>query len=323
MSYKTILSDFDTIRNNNEEVDVCIDLPKESGSVNINKNIISDDIILFKSRSHYKKKTFIKSLSKEENLSICINLDGQLYYKDYKLDETINKKANTMFVKYINNDYCSHEVKKDTKVNDIWITIKGEFLKKSFLEKLENVDQVQKNYEKDIPTLFKNKKTDIKTSILAHELWNSPYQGDLNKLFSQSKVYEIICNEFSDIFQKNEKPNTNIKLSKNDIEALYKAKSLISEEETFISLSQLAKKVTLNEFKLKYGFKTLFNTSPGAMALEYKMQKAKRLLQSSEYNINEISSIIGYKYVQGFTMAFKKRFGINPKELMKSRKYYY
>jgi len=53
------------------------------------------------------------------------------------------------------------------------------------------------------------------------------------------------------------------------------------------------------------------------------MQKAKILLKESEYNINEIALLVGYSYAQNFSNAFLKRFGIRPKEIMKTRKYYY
>ncbi|MCH9812652.1 MAG: hypothetical protein K0U47_01775 [Epsilonproteobacteria bacterium] len=46
------------------------------------------------------------------------------------------------------------------------------------------------------------------------------------------------------------------------------------------------------------------------------------MLQDSYLNVNEISQQIGYKYTQNFSNAFYKRFGVRPKELMKSRNNY-
>ncbi len=53
------------------------------------------------------------------------------------------------------------------------------------------------------------------------------------------------------------------------------------------------------------------------------MIEAKRLLELSEYNINEIALKVGYRHSCNFTTAFLKRFGVRPKDVMKSRKYYY
>ncbi len=89
------------------------------------------------------------------------------------------------------------------------------------------------------------------------------------------------------------------------------------------SISELAKLVKLNEFKLKYGFKSFYNTTPYTLLFDYRMEKAKELLETSEYNINEISTIVGYKQSSNFTKAFCKKYGVLPKDIMKSRKYYY
>ena len=53
------------------------------------------------------------------------------------------------------------------------------------------------------------------------------------------------------------------------------------------------------------------------------MQKAKELLSTGDYNIAEVSNIVGYKHQQSFTVAFTKYFKVNPKELVKSKTFYY
>ena len=112
-------------------------------------------------------------------------------------------------------------------------------------------------------------------------------------------------------------------LTKDDIEALHAIKSLIMQDKRNFSINELSKKTAMNQTKLKYGFKELFNTTPGNMMLEARMYEAKRLLEKSECSVTEIAQITGYKYIQNFSNAFMKFFGTNPKEVMKSRKYYY
>jgi len=302
-----------------------VDFPNESGSVEVEKTIISDDIFLYKNSFNFKDDVSLESSSSEEGLCINIVLDGSLKYTDKILDEQTNKCANSMFVKYINQSQSLFEVNKDSILKDIGIIIKGDFLQEFFLEKISNKELVLKNYEKNISTNFKTAQTNLKTKILAHEIFNSPYEGELHKIYLQSKVYEIVFHELSDILQVNRLKNIKkeVKLTKEDIYALQKAKSLICEKRFFLNLPKLSKEVALNEFKLKYGFKKLFNTTPGALILEFRMLEARKLLESSELNITEISKLVGYKYVQSFTTAFKKRFNVNPKEFIKSRKYYY
>jgi len=324
MMSRSILNNAEILIEQDKENKVCYNFPNSLGYVELEKSIINKDIFLIKNDIVLNKDTTLEAYSKEEGLCISVTLNGRLSYKDQILNEKIDKQKNSMFVKYMNSSHSFYESKKDETIKEIGLVIKGDFLKKHFLEKLNDVDNVQKKYDENIPTVLKKSRTNMKTAILANEIYNSPFKGDLNNLFLQSKVYEIIYNEFSDILEKNSSNvKEEIKFSTDDLEALYKAKALICEEKDFLSLPELSKKVALNEFKLKYGFKKFFNTSPGNMILEYRLQEAKKLLESTELNISEISSLVGYKYVQSFSTAFKKRFNVNPKDIMIKRKYYF
>jgi AraC-like DNA-binding protein len=68
----------------------------------------------------------------------------------------------------------------------------------------------------------------------------------------------------------------------------------------------------LNEFKLKKGYKTLFNTTVFNHILYLRMAKAKQLLTEENMNVSMISDIIGYHSIAAFSSAFKKRFGYSP-----------
>ena len=89
------------------------------------------------------------------------------------------------------------------------------------------------------------------------------------------------------------------------------------------SIIELSRQVKLNEFKLKHGFKKAFNTTPYNFLLEYKLQEAKQMLKDGDMNVSEVAFELGYKQVHGFSNAFYKRFGIRPKDIMKTSKYYY
>lgn len=45
------------------------------------------------------------------------------------------------------------------------------------------------------------------------------------------------------------------------------------------------------------------------------MLKAKKLITNRKIMIKEIAIECGYEYVQNFTRAFKKKFGISPEKL--------
>ncbi|PSM53290.1 transcriptional regulator, AraC family [Campylobacter blaseri] len=168
---------------------------------------------------------------------------------------------------------------------------------------------------------LKLNRTNLNTKIYLDEIINTNYDDCLGDIFLQGKIFDILYNEFSSIQKQT---NTNkIFLSNFDIAALNKAKDiLISSFKNPPCISKLAKMVHLNEFKLKVGFKQLFDKTAFEIVREQKMLHAKDLLQNSDMNIFEISNFLGFKHQSHFTKMFYNEFNILPKEFIKNRKFY-
>lgn len=78
------------------------------------------------------------------------------------------------------------------------------------------------------------------------------------------------------------------------------------------TIPEIAKAVGLNQFKLKQGFKLLFGDSIYATFQAERMQTAAELLQT--HNVTETAVQLGYSNVSHFSAAFKKQFGISPRD---------
>ena len=98
-----------------------------------------------------------------------------------------------------------------------------------------------------------------------------------------------------------------------DIPALELAKSIIEKDPAaHIHLPMLADKAGINEFKLKVGFRELFQTSPYQYRLRLCLQRAKELLEVTDDTIDQIAAKVGFDTYNGFSTAFKKAFHIPP-----------
>jgi AraC-like DNA-binding protein len=103
------------------------------------------------------------------------------------------------------------------------------------------------------------------------------------------------------------------KISRRDDELLHEVKKYL--DENFLdasSLEGLTKQFGLNEFKLKHGFKKLFNTSPMRYMQQKRLEYALMLLRDSDRTIKSIAGEIGYTHAANFTIAFSKAFGASP-----------
>ncbi|MFT5480026.1 MAG: AraC family transcriptional activator of pyochelin receptor [Bacteroidia bacterium] len=82
------------------------------------------------------------------------------------------------------------------------------------------------------------------------------------------------------------------------------------------TLKDLAKKIGMNEYNLKIGFKNVYGLPVFKYVQEYKLNLAKRHLREGSLQVAEIADKIGYKSSSHFIDAFKKKFGITPKKFM-------
>ena len=100
-----------------------------------------------------------------------------------------------------------------------------------------------------------------------------------------------------------------------DVPAIERAKTIIEKDCTsHIHIPMLADRAGINEFKLKVGFRELFQTSPYQYRLRLCLEKAKALLEETDDTIDQIASKVGFDTYNGFSTAFKKAFSIAPTE---------
>jgi len=317
------LIDFDRLRQKSilDRIDdklLFIDFPIQEGLSQRTEVKINDDILLAKNDLYFQEKTTINFEFDEPvfHLNLSLDKNSSYNYISNVYDYRFNIQNNYTNINYMNNEKGNINIESNSKVKAITLEVKEKFVLTNLLN--EN--------NEDSSKCLKSKKSNIHTQIAAQDIFNSPYNGKLNQVYLQSKVLEILFFEFKDINVLNEKQQTinNVSFSNYDIEALHHAKDLlIKNMQNPPSIVDLAKLVHINEFKLKLGFKKLFNLTPYNLLLEYRMQEAKVLLETSDLNINEIAQAIGYKYSQNFSNAFYKRFEVRPKDIMKTRKYYY
>lgn len=135
-----------------------------------------------------------------------------------------------------------------------------------------------------------------------------------NSLYLKAKAYEL----FSLIFQKDiDKEIEKCPFIMNDdhIMKIKLAKDIIiAEYDHPPTLLELSKKIDLSLKKLKQGFKEVYGSPVFQYLLEYKMNLSKQLLAGGTYNVNEVSMKLGYSTASHFIAAFKRRFGITPKQ---------
>ncbi|MFT3823912.1 MAG: AraC family transcriptional regulator [Chitinophagaceae bacterium] len=136
-------------------------------------------------------------------------------------------------------------------------------------------------------------------------------QGALKRLSIESIVLELLMLQVEQF--EGDPRLFHTPVSRQDADKLHQVKHLLEQnlQET-PSLDSLARQTGLNDFKLKKGFKSLFGTTVFGYLHDLRMQQALRQLQDEHKTIAEVAEGCGYEYVQHFSTAFKKKFGVTP-----------
>lgn len=144
------------------------------------------------------------------------------------------------------------------------------------------------------------------------DIMNSTVQGSLKLLFLQSKCIELLSLQVETFENASTRSQKSVLRSSYEKDCIQQAKAYLSRNmEKTPTLSELSKIAGINEFKLKNGFKELFNTTVFGYLSEIRLLEAKEQLRSGKA-IKVISDQLGYSSVQHFGTAFRKKFGISP-----------
>ncbi|MCW2481699.1 helix-turn-helix domain-containing protein [Candidatus Symbiopectobacterium sp. NZEC135] len=105
------------------------------------------------------------------------------------------------------------------------------------------------------------------------------------------------------------------RLHPQDVVAVERARDwMVAHLNETLSLGALALAVGLSEYKLKLAFHRHFNTTPGQMLLQLRMEEAHRLLEHG-LQVAQVAWRVGYRHANNFSVAFWRYYGRYPKSI--------
>ncbi len=159
---------------------------------------------------------------------------------------------------------------------------------------------------------------DISIQQVIRQIINCKFAGELKRHFLFSKSIELLVLSADGCEISENKKELFIK-SKADKEKLIEVRDLVNSRiHCPPNLSEIAKIVGLNEYKLKRGFKETFNSTIFEYLTKQRLQLGYQYLFDTQKSVNEISEELGYATPQHFNNVFKKRFGITPNSVRKN-----
>jgi AraC-like DNA-binding protein len=151
-------------------------------------------------------------------------------------------------------------------------------------------------------------------AVVLSQIINYNLHPTIKGLYLKGKIYELIALYF------NKNTDADVEqcpflVDEDNVKRIRKAKEIIiSNMAEPPTLTELSKEIGLSLKRLKEGFKQIYGDSVYSFLFDYKMEHARKLLESGQYNVNEIGLKIGYSTSSHFIAAFKKKYGTTPKK---------
>ncbi len=155
-------------------------------------------------------------------------------------------------------------------------------------------------------------------AIVLTQLIHYNLNSSIRNLYFKGKAYELL----SLYFNRNEDADIEqcpFLVDEANVIKIRRAKDIVISRMTEPpTLQELSDEIGLNLKKLKEGFKQIYGDSVFSFLFDYKMEVARKLLESNEYNVNEVGLKVGYSSSSHFISAFKKKYGTTPKKYLMS-----
>ena len=155
-------------------------------------------------------------------------------------------------------------------------------------------------------------------AVILSQMVNFNLHPSVHELYLRAKVYELMALYFN----KNvdgDLENCPFLVDEDNVRRIRRAKEIIiAQMAEPPTLSQLSEEIGLPLKKLKEGFKQVYGEPVYGFLLEYKMDYARKMLESGRYNVNEVGHRVGYSTASHFIAAFKKKYGTTPKKYLMS-----
>jgi AraC-like DNA-binding protein len=277
---------------------------------------IDNDLILFKFSNidQQTKSIFFETKTNFIQFHFCLKGECNFIYNNGSYCLPLKNEISILLYNPIDPLPVDVRIDPETRLISLLISIEklhGLFSKDSETIPFLSENNINKKFYKDKP---------LSPSMLAilNQLLNEKIGSNVKSLYLKGKIFELLSVYF------NASTNLDIDLcpflsDDNNVKKIKKAKEIIIDRMADPpSLVNLSNEVEISVKNLKEGFKQVYGNTVYGYLIEHKMNVARQMLTSKNYNVNEVAIHLGYSTSSHFISSFKNKFGTTPKKFIAS-----
>ena len=282
------------------------------------KNAIYNNVYVGENQCYFTENAKMYSDVKGETIIFTVMNHGNLSYSCSSINES-TMDSNTFNIFYLNNEVDGVTTHKNNIFSDSLDISISKTLFDDMLNRHPEIlryigDKINKKYSF---ALFENgRPIDHRMLEVLNHIKTANLLGNAAPMLVEAKVLELFALLSCNKDNCKEQAITCLLQDK-----MYEAKYIIEEQyENPPTIDGLAKHLGICSTTMKQCFKNVFNNTVYGYLFDYRMKKAEEfLINNPELNIFEIAQKLGYEHQTNFGVAFRRKYGVTPKEFRRSR----
>jgi AraC-like DNA-binding protein len=254
--------------------------------------------------------------SQEPGVQMIFSLDGYSFFNDQF--DPFKIRPSSHCINFFSGYNCVNLLDEHSRQHDISFRLKKSFYADLLAQHLTSTEDGLPSliaHEKEFNTMNQHIAADAAILGILKNILECPFEGEMKMAYLKEHIRALFTLQLFHFNALVPGTTTQIdeRITSRDRELLHAVKDYI--DQNFLdanSLESLSRQFGLNEFKLKLGFKTLFETSPIRYLQHKRLGYALALLRNTDKTIKEISPESGYAHPANFTTAFVRTFGNSP-----------
>lgn len=171
-----------------------------------------------------------------------------------------------------------------------------------------------------IPVILLTARASLESKLEGFDIGADEY---LTKPFNMHLLQTRILNLIESRTQLKEKFARSFDLSPTGVEVSPLDETLMNQmreiiekhmDDSSFSVEDLAAGLFMSRMQLYRKLKTLLGQSPNQIIRTIRLKRAAQLLETHQYNVSDVTYMVGYNDLKSFRDQFKKEFGVSPSE---------
>jgi AraC-like DNA-binding protein len=200
------------------------------------------------------------------------------------------------------------------------ITLRSSFLIENFLDPRTEACPRLHALAEGKPAQFQYVQLPLTAEMfeLASRLVDNPYSGALRLVNTEALTLQLLCAAVHGFTELSRVPHE--EYSERDLRCLHAGRALLMRQlSPPPTISQVARTAGMNETSLKHGFKAVYGETIFEFSVRCRMQHALSLLREQRVPVARIAEAVGYAHQTSFATAFRRHFGLSPRDMRPRR----